>query len=116
MSRCATGLVDRKRVFSFFFFFNDTAPTEIYTRSLHDALPISRMPECGSRAWTVARPPRKPVKGPARDRKSPRLNSSHVRRPYAVFCLNKKPKKLDVATSNPAKTTKSERGSIQRQI
>src|SRR5215207_11619407 len=37
--------------FSFFFFFNDTATTEIYTLSLHDALPISTPPRAGSRCW-----------------------------------------------------------------
>src|SRR5215208_8021869 len=68
------------------FFFNDTATTEIYTLSLHDALPIS---------------PGRPVRRPCvaamnaaacswRDRKSTRLNSSHVAISYAVFCLKKK--------------------------
>src|SRR3954452_25636669 len=70
-----------------FFFFNDTATTEIYTLSLHDALPIS------SALWPFASsapgPPR--AVGPtAEDRKSTRLNSSHVRISYAVFCLKKK--------------------------
>src|SRR5436305_12012951 len=75
----------------FFFFFNDTATTEIYTLSLHDALPISlrcRTPRAhGRRTTTVApRPSRR------QDRKSTRLNSSHVRISYAVFCLKKKKK------------------------
>src|SRR5437868_8702310 len=71
------------------FFFNDPAPTEIYTLSLHDALPISTLcsitsasaPTCssGSRTRTCSR-----------DRKSTRLNSSHVSISYAVFCLKKK--------------------------
>src|SRR5258705_3056917 len=85
-----------------FFFFNDTATTEIYTLSLHDALPIlptifgsrrsvpwrskttrlsSRSPttfaKCGSRTSEL-------------DRKSTRLNSSHLGISYAVFCLKKK--------------------------
>src|SRR2546426_8479413 len=76
-----------------FFFFNDTATTEIYTLSLHDALPISRH---GSRRLThrflpACRP------GPSRaaqDRKSTRLNSSHLVISYAVFCLKKKKKKI----------------------
>src|SRR6266496_5271533 len=69
----------------FFFFFNDTATTEIYTLSLHDALPIS---PC---RWSC--PPRSvPPPPPARDRKSTRLNSSHVEISYAVFCLKKKKK------------------------
>src|ERR1039457_7520319 len=68
----------------FFFFFNDTATTEIYTLSLHDALPISR--ECSpsySRRWPHPRVP-------SSDRKSTRLNSSHLVISYAVFCLKKK--------------------------
>src|SRR3989442_11895699 len=71
-----------------FFFFNDTATTEIYTLSLHDALPISargRGAAAGRRelrAWSRGA-------GPG-DRKSTRLNSSHVRISYAVFCLKKK--------------------------
>src|SRR6266704_4728352 len=71
-------------IFSFFFF-NDTATTEIYTLSLHDALPISR-PAAHLRpagCWTACR--LRP-----RDRKSTRLNSSHVSISYAVFCLKKK--------------------------
>src|SRR3712207_7842237 len=88
-------------VFLMFFFFNDTATTEIYTLSLHDALPIwvvSRSPSARSksggsfasappRSFTPARsntPPR------VRDRKSTRLNSSHANISYAVFCLKKK--------------------------
>src|SRR3712207_7717896 len=91
-----------------FFFFNDTATTEIYTLSLHDALPI-----CPARALLARRQPGRP--GPAaarggrpalgrsglaavarlshaphRDRKSTRLNSSHANISYAVFCLKKK--------------------------
>src|SRR6266498_5324859 len=72
---------------SSFFFFNDTATTEIYTLSLHDALPICRRrahPRCSS---TV-----KPECRRSTDRKSTRLNSSHVRISYAVFCLKKKKK------------------------
>src|SRR5690349_23665879 len=85
-------------LFFLLFFFNDTATTEIYTLSLHDALPIytrdkkgtaTRRPfitplvtSCSS--GTVARPI---------DRKSTRLNSSHVEISYAVFCLKKKKKK-----------------------
>src|SRR2546429_9925945 len=80
----------------FFFFFNDTATTEIYTLSLHDALPIlddlavlARVHELdrileaddieAARAWWT-------------DRKSTRLNSSHGYISYAVFCLKKKNK------------------------
>src|SRR6266481_9047931 len=77
--------------FIFFFFFNDTATTEIYTLSLHDALPIRpktiRAASSGSRNSA-----RKTIDvgatGP--DRKSTRLNSSHSSISYAVFCLKKK--------------------------
>src|SRR5438067_12685851 len=78
----------------FFFFFTDTATTEIYTLSLHDALPISphhRPRDAGVLQQADARAElseRDPVKG--RDRKSTRLNSSHVSISYAVFCLKKK--------------------------
>src|SRR3989442_6905700 len=92
----------------FFFFFNDTAPTEIYPLSLHDALPIfgdGRGPSArgedvvaggGGPPQSIARPTRSSGCGgdgprlPLRDRKSTRLNSSHVRISYAVFCLKKK--------------------------
>src|SRR2546426_2403741 len=82
---------------SFFFFFNDTATTEIYTLSLHDALPISprRVPAArGRRTRPRGRRlrPRAPRACAARslDRKSTRLNSSHLVISYAVFCLKKK--------------------------
>src|SRR5437870_13920221 len=83
-------------VFFFFFFFNDTPTTEIYTLSLHDALPISRLPGCADRSREAATPGSVPASGlPAgnTDRKSTRLNSSHVAISYAVFCLKKKKKK-----------------------
>src|SRR3712207_8910615 len=85
------------------FFFNDTATTEIYTLSLHDALPISaqRRPDFTalqpgvdpqSQRQVVDRE-RRPVlhlSPTAPDRKSTRLNSSHANISYAVFCLKKK--------------------------
>src|SRR5215470_19829749 len=70
-----------------FFFFNDTATTEIYTLSLHDALPISPWRAPASPCWRRMRAPRW-----TRDRKSTRLNSSHGSISYAVFCLKKKKK------------------------
>src|SRR3712207_8475061 len=87
----------------FEFFFNDTATTEIYTLSLHDALPISgehqadrrddrrhvpatRRPGSGQRG---AGPRAVQTRG-VTDRKSTRLNSSHANISYAVFCLKKK--------------------------
>src|SRR5712664_2404855 len=81
--------------YSFFFFFNDPATTEIYTLSLHDALPISAGTAApgGGRA-RLPRPP------PGRDRKSTRLNSSHDQISYAVFCLKKKKKSNDSLRSS----------------
>src|SRR5580692_4064876 len=71
-----------------FFFFNDTATTEIYTLSLHDALPISAAFRRLSPEWPSPSPISRSVRG--RDRKSTRLNSSHSQISYAVFCLKKK--------------------------
>src|SRR5256885_7329991 len=73
----------------FFFFFNDTATTEIYTLSLHDALPIC--PFAQTFQELNAGPGGSPWNDDlARDRKSTRLNSSHLVISYAVFCLKKK--------------------------
>src|SRR5437667_10229426 len=67
-------------------FFNVTATTEIYTLSLHDALPISRdAPPLICRGDDISNSSRH-----RRDRKSTRLNSSHITTSYAVFCLKKK--------------------------
>src|SRR2546430_12449039 len=85
----------------FFFFFNDTATTEIYTLSLHDALPILFPPMTlwagpGIRAYVAAaftlghRHAHEDLDRRRRDRKSTRLNSSHSQISYAVFCLKKK--------------------------
>src|SRR5215204_2338382 len=74
---------------SLFFFFNETATTEIYTLSLHDALPISiPAPPPGRTSAGRGRRTRRRY----RDRKSTRLNSSHTVISYAVFCLKKKNK------------------------
>src|SRR3712207_7036291 len=101
-------------IYCYCFFFNDTATTEIYTLSLHDALPICparpqasqgladasvdrvrgprfRVPHGRDRLLGVPgrrRPLR--VHGGGEDRKSTRLNSSHANISYAVFCLKKK--------------------------
>src|SRR5256885_15059698 len=94
-----------------FFFFNDTATTEIYTLSLHDALPISSCsPTATSPRATKGSPPsrwseasgdsasaRKRIS--SADRKSTRLNSSHLVISYAVFCLKKKTKTIYNTTS-----------------
>src|SRR5207253_8935597 len=106
-----------------FFFFNDPAPTEIYTLSLHDALPISAL-----LCWAVstevlestvgithdgaaikslitaddlnyATPKTRILVLGGSDRKSTRLNSSHVAISYAVFCLKKKKKKKKTKTT-----------------
>src|SRR3712207_8007990 len=90
----------------FFFFFNDTATTEIYTLSLHDALPIfythgyglvmasaSRITPEGQPVFYIQdAPARVNTPGLRLDRKSTRLNSSHANISYAVFCLKKKKK------------------------
>src|SRR5258705_9756660 len=80
-----------------FFFFNDTATTEIYTLSLHDALPISTMSasvassaSTVSATFTARRLTCFPRSRAVLDRKSTRLNSSHLGISYAVFCLKKK--------------------------
>src|SRR5256885_12377867 len=102
-------------VFSFFFF-NDTATTEIYTLSLHDALPISPALLLGSSVkieqrdvalWPTGntlrfRQPDSTPKG--RDRKSTRLNSSHLVISYAVFCLKKKKNRKSTQNYSPLST------------
>src|SRR5205085_10478609 len=83
----------------FFFFFNDTATTEIYTLSLHDALPISAAHKRGRANPEIACDELHERKTDVyeiitrKDRKSTRLNSSHSQISYAVFCLKKKKKK-----------------------
>src|SRR5258707_6563399 len=105
--------------FFFFFFFNDTATTEIYTLSLHDALPIFLTFHGHSRAYhhTLEHVHESPLvmvvplvllavgavfagwllNG---DRKSTRLNSSHANISYAVFCLKKKNKLSAIVCNN----------------
>src|SRR5438874_5371634 len=82
--------LDNSLLILFFFFFNDPATTEIYTLSLHDALPIwthlAWLNTGGVQGYNPA------CHAPAIDRKSTRLNSSHVEISYAVFCLKKKKK------------------------
>src|SRR2546426_12532520 len=78
---------------SFFFFFNDTATTEIYTLSLHDALPICQHPTSLDRLYRM--PHIMDIQSQRMtDRKSTRLNSSHLVISYAVFCLKKKKKNI----------------------
>src|SRR5258708_24276922 len=73
-----------------FFFFNDTATTEIYTLSLHDALPICQPRPPAAPGAHVGRNQAPRPGQHALDRKSTRLNSSHQIISYAVFCLKKK--------------------------
>src|SRR5207248_11786740 len=99
-------------LYSSFFFFNDTSTTDIYTLSLHDALPISILPfhtrngsatiwlfRCFFAASRIVEQTPAPAAERARfhlgcpDRKSTRLNSSHRTISYAVFCLKKKKNK-----------------------
>src|SRR3989449_4507842 len=111
-------------LFLFFFFFNDTATTEIYTLSLHDALPIltrkgndisAAFPEL-ARAL-AALPfegfildaelvvPDEAGRPSFQDRKSTRLNSSHGYISYAVFCLKKKKHSPKADTRLPSTLT-----------
>src|SRR3712207_8125883 len=99
-------MLQRLIIKNIFFFFNDTATTEIYTLSLHDALPICtkspnnprqmlfidahKLTKCPARvrkSWLTISPN---ALGTKKDRKSTRLNSSHANISYAVFCLKKK--------------------------
>src|SRR5947209_16425877 len=93
------------------FFFNDTATTEIYTLSLHDALPISAGDGAEPAQHDLAQQPRavRDVRrrlrdgggrsADAEDRKSTRLNSSHANISYAVFCLKKKKYRMSLTIS-----------------
>src|SRR5690349_21998051 len=102
-----------------FFFFNDPATTEIYTLSLHDALPICTcwrtitfaaskntipiISRCSRRSCCRNfNPATLYGNATCRDRKSTRLNSSHVEISYAVFCLKKK-KKIQSTNKNAHK-------------
>src|SRR5256886_11975333 len=114
-----------------FFFFNDTATTEIYTLSLHDALPIllgrparacepragqglprpdPRLPRADRQSPGRRRPPAKGADqvavALALDRKSTRLNSSHSQISYAVFCLKKKKNTQSDSSASEKKTPK----------
>src|SRR5690348_17834968 len=81
-----------------FFFFNDTATTEIYTLSLHDALPIYSRDSSAFDVRILSASEYPELQAHGRDRKSTRLNSSHPSISYAVFCLKKKKKKIKAIT------------------
>src|SRR3712207_7695991 len=100
---------DVRTLRSHLFFFNDTATTEIYTLSLHDALPICKLlgrplarMVTNEYNLEAIRPHLNPdsfteiIPLGHEDRKSTRLNSSHANISYAVFCLKKKYAKLPI--------------------
>src|SRR5262245_63164614 len=98
ISPCVTSVpslvFDHSLLFVSLFFFNATATTDIYTLSLHDALPISRLGDRRHQEVHLDEPGdgfglRRREAQP-RDRKSTRLNSSHLGISYAVFCLKNK--------------------------
>src|SRR5438105_9740910 len=104
-----------------FFFFTNTAPSEIYTLSLHDALPICGVVELASLVELVLEKPNLGLVGvqavfvggahkqeytKSIDRKSTRLNSSHEWISYAVFCLKKKKKQTKHKTKTQRNTAK----------
>src|SRR5436309_6571289 len=104
MQRYCICYVYHSHHFFLLFFFNDPATTEIYTLSLHDALPIS-VPTMTLTDVTSPMTTTSAIlaeRWETKDRKSTRLNSSHVKISYAVFCLKKKkqllPHLIDVVT------------------
>src|SRR5258708_19184915 len=108
---------------SIFFFFNDTATTEIYTLSLHDALPISELTAEERLLRAIFGEKAREVRdtslcmphgehGTVIDRKSTRLNSSHQIISYAVFCLKKKKNRMkhELTLTRKAKDQRAWRG------
>src|SRR5947199_7351788 len=94
-----------------FFLFNTTATTEIYTLSLHDALPILMIG-----LYAPARTPLGTIESilmfgsrKRRDRKSTRLNSSHLGISYAVFCLKKKKDDVTILVPNQGLVARARR-------
>src|SRR5688572_31803319 len=104
--------------FFFIFFFNDTATTEIYTLSLHDALPICyEHDSCGVGfvANIKGEASHDIVKKGVEDRKSTRLNSSHSQISYAVFCLKKKKTTKNAAAILIVKGLAADMGEAERE-
>src|SRR5437773_9988697 len=93
-----------------FFFFHGPPPTELYTLSLHDALPISSRLCRGPAAVCSREHGSRCARRPRQDRKSTRLNSSHITISYAVFCLKKKT--TTSRDSGAAPSARSPRSSI----
>src|SRR3712207_8613983 len=114
MTACVYSVL--RLVIYFMFFFNDTATTEIYTLSLHDALPIScaMLPPYGTMNFNEVYNLYKEqvicgVTAGVEDRKSTRLNSSHANISYAVFCLKKKKKPIRHIQAQKNLTTQQKR-------
>src|SRR2546427_5912437 len=108
---------------SLFFFFNDTATTEIYTLSLHDALPIwlawrAQESQAGAqgtgRRGSAGHAQCGQVHLHCRDRKSTRLNSSHSQISYAVFCLKKKKKQNELERESSAACSLDDTAHVRR--
>src|SRR5471032_3485683 len=100
----------------FFVCFNDTATTEIYTLSLHDALPIFCAPALldKPRAAAVRKALRDCSPIALRDRKRTRMNSSHITKSYAVFCLKKKKTKNLMTQRKKTKKTLRQQSTTKR--
>src|SRR5712664_4571489 len=98
----------------FFFFFNDTATTEIYTLSLHDALLIWRIACCSKPKVRAARAASVATPRPHARSDEHRLNSSHDQISYADFCLKKKKKKKEEEKKKKKKKKKQEKKKTEK--
>src|SRR6476660_10577096 len=93
------------------FFLNDTATTEIYTLSLHDALPISPCGGCVATRPSVRTAP--PRRSPTERSEEHTSDSSHQIISYAVFCLKKKKKLFSVVRNKKKRNTKKTKNEHQ---